>query len=122
MSVAVAGIGLGLVALGVLGIASPDRLVALVRRWQTPRGIWTIAGIRLAIGAALLLAAPVSRAPGYLTAFGALAIVSGVATPIFGVRLFRAVLDWSAGNLGAIRVWAVLVVVIGLSLIWSVAP
>jgi len=123
VAIIVALMGLALAAIGALGLGSPARLIALVSRLQSTRGLYAIAAVRLALGAALLLAAPESRAPAFLLLLGAVALLSGLVTPFFGVERFKSLLDWWSG-LHATRVRAACVVVIalGLALVGSVLP
>ena len=110
-------------ALGALGIASPSRLLGVVRYFQTPMGLYFAAGIRVLLGVALLFAAPTSRAPGLINILGVVIIVMGVVTPFFGLERFRRLLDWwSAQGSAFIRGWAVLVLLFGLSLAYAVVP
>ena len=48
---------------GALGVASPSRLIRLVRGFQTPMGLLFAAGLRIVLGVALFFSAPDSRAP-----------------------------------------------------------
>ena len=52
-----------LAALGALGVGAPRRFVGIVRYFETPKGLYVGAVLRLVLGATLLLAAPASRAP-----------------------------------------------------------
>ncbi len=123
MTLAVALFGLFLVALGITGTRSPQRVLALVTRVQSQMGLYFIAGVRLLLGIALLLAAPTSRAPLYLQILGALSIVSGSITPFFGVRRFEAILEWwRARPPRIVRLWSLFVILFGASLIWAVFP
>jgi len=119
----VALFGAFVVALGLAGVASPAHLLDLVTRVQTRLGLYAIAALRLFLGVAFLAAAGQSRAPLYLQAVGVLALVSGVATPFFGIRRFEAIVAWfrrwpEAG----VRVWSAFVVAFGASLVWAVLP
>ncbi len=115
--------GLLIVAIGGLGIGSPSRLIALVARMQSQRGLYIAAGIRIAFGAALLLAAADSRAPAFLRVFGALALVAGVITPFFGVQRFESLLRWWENRPGLfLRAWCAVVVALGAGIIWAAAP
>ena len=110
-------------AFGALGIASPSRLLGVVRYVQTPMGLYFAAGIRVLLGAALLFAAPTSRAPGLIYILGVVIIVIGVITPFFGLERFRRLLDWwSAQGSAFIRGWAVLSFLFGLSLAYAIVP
>ena len=110
-------------AFGALGIASPSRLVGVVRHFQTPMGIHFAAGIRVLLGIALLFAAPASRAPGLIYLLGVVIIAIGVITPFFGLERFRRLLDWwSAQGSAFVRAWALLALVFGLSLAYAIVP
>jgi hypothetical protein len=123
MTLLVALFGLFVAGLGIAGIVSPERLLATVTRAQARLGVYVLAALRLLIGGALILAAPPSRAPLYLTILGGLSLVSGALTPLVGQRGFEAVLNWwRARPAGAIRLWSAFVVLFGLSLVWAVFP
>lgn len=123
MTLAVALFGLFVAALGAAGLASPEWLLALVTRAQAQLGLYFIAGFRLVLGAALLLAAASSRAPLYLQILGGLSLVSGVVTPFFGARRFEAILGWwRQRSSWAVRCWSGFVILFGLSLLWAVFP
>ena len=110
-------------AFGALGIASPSRLLGVVRYVQTPMGLYFAAGIRVLLGAALLFAAPTSRAPGLIYILGVFIIIIGVITPFFGLERFRRLLDWwSAQGSAFVRGWAVLALLFGLSLAYALVP
>ena len=110
-------------AFGALGIASPSRLLGIVRRFQMPTGLYVAAGIRVLLGVALLFAAPTSRAPGLIFLLGVFIVVIGVITPFFGLERFRNLLDWwSAKGSTFIRGWAVLALLFGLSLAYAIVP
>ncbi len=110
-------------AFGALGIASPSRLLGVVRYLQTPVGLYFAAGIRVLLGVALLFAAPTSRAPGLIHILGVVIIVIGVITPFFGLERFRRLLDWwSEQGSTFVRGWAVLALLFGLSLAYALVP
>ena len=110
-------------AFGALGVASPSRLLGVVRYLQTPMGLYFAAGIRVLLGVALLFSAPTSRAPGPIYILGVFIIVIGVITPFFGLERFRRLLDWwSAQGSAFVRAWALLALVFGLSLAYAIVP
>ncbi len=123
MTVLVVLVGLLVSALGACGLVSPQRLLHLVTRAQSRLGLYFIAGFRLLTGAALLLAAPTSRAPLYLQILGVVSLLSGAVTPFFGVARFEAILDWWRRQASwLVRVWSVVALALGLSLVWAVLP
>ena len=64
-------------ALGALGVASPSRLLGVVRKFQTPMGLYFAAALRVVLGVALFFAAPTSRAPDLIRILGVVIIVMG---------------------------------------------
>jgi hypothetical protein len=114
-------IALATAALGVVGVASPARLIAFVRSWQSPTGVHTAAALRLLLGIALLVVAADSRTPDLLRVLGVLIIVAGIATALIGVERFRALLDWWAAQSPlVIRAWGGFAVAFGLLLVYAV--
>lgn len=102
---------------------SPRTLLGIVRRFQTRAGLYAAAGLRLVLGAALVLAAPTSRAPDVVRILGVLIFASGLVTPWLGLARFRTLLAWWSGRgRGFMRAWAALALVLGLFLAYAVAP
>ncbi|MFY9167554.1 conserved membrane hypothetical protein [anaerobic digester metagenome] len=110
-------------ATGLLGFISPGMLISMVRRFAGPLGVYAAAGIRLIMGLALYLSAPVSRIPHAVRALGDITLAAGAVTPFFGPERFRAALAWwSAQGPAYIRAWSLVAVAIGLFTAWSLAP
>ena len=123
MAVIALVLSLFVAALGVLGIGSPSRLLGVVRRFQTPAGLYFAAAIRLLMGVVLFFAAPASRAPEVLRILGVVIIVAGLITPFFGLERFRRFLDWwVAKGASFVRAWAAFAFVFGLLLAYSLVP
>jgi hypothetical protein len=107
-------VALFIMLVGVAGVLAPDGLMTIGRSVATPVGLYAIAALRVGIGLVLMLVAPVSRAPRTLRVFGAVALVAGLTTPLFGVERTRAILDWeSTQGTALIRVGAGLALAIG---------
>jgi hypothetical protein len=122
MRVAAFLIALFAIVVGVVGIVTPDSLMTIGRYVATPLGLYVIAAIRVAIGLVLMLVAPTSRVPRTLRVVGAVVLVAGLATPLFGVERTRAILDWeSTQGTALIRVTAGLVLAIGGFIAFAVA-
>jgi hypothetical protein len=113
-----------LVALiGALGVVSPSRLLRVVRLFQTRRGLYFAAALRLVLGVALFFAAPTSRAPEMLRLLSVIIIAAGLITPFFGLERFRRLLDWwSARGPGFVRAWAGVALAFGLWLAYALIP
>lgn len=111
-----------LAAVGAVGVVSPTQLLGLVRRIQSPAGLWVATAFRIVLGVSLYAVAAPSRAPEVLRVLGVLTIAAGVATPFFGLERFRKLLDWwSARGPGFVRAWAAVALAFGLSLAYAVA-
>jgi len=54
-------LSLSVVVLGALGIVSPMMLLGVVRKFESPAGIYAAAALRIMLGVALFLSAPPSR-------------------------------------------------------------
>ena len=115
-------IGALMIGLGLVGCFSPDRLLRLVERLRSPRGLLALAVYRAAAGWVLLAAAPASRAPVVVCTIGIVAVFSGVTTACLALPRLQGIVDWwmelvpsflraagvGACLLGAVIVWAVL--------------
>ena len=119
------GIVLGaLIAIvGLIGMAAPSVLLDVGRSLQTSSALVLIAAIRVALGALLIWAASASRVPRTLRVLGAIVVVAGLVTPLFGVERVQAVLTWWAQQ-GQVFMRAIpgVAVVIGGFLIYAFAP
>ncbi len=110
-------------ALGALGVVSPSALLGIVRRFQTPTGVYAAAAIRVVFGVVLLFAAPTSRVPEAVRILAVILIAAGVITPFFGLERFRRLLDWwTALGPGLVRAWAAFAFFFGLVVAYAVAP
>lgn len=111
-----------IMVVGMVGVVTPDSLMTVGRYVVTPVGLYAIAALRVGIGLVLMLVAPISRVPRTLRAFGAIVLVAGLTTPLFGVERTRAIFDWEATQGTAlIRVGAGLAVAIGAFIAYAVA-
>ena len=84
------------VAVGVTAIVAPDMILSLRSLAATQGALLVFGALRVAIGVVLIMTAPASRAPRTLQAAGALLLLAGLATPLFGVERTKAVLAWEA--------------------------
>jgi len=108
---------------GALGVASPSRFLGVMRSFLTPMGLLFAAALRVILGVALLRSAPESRVPELLLVLGVVIIVKGVVTPFLGVERLRRLLDrLSARGALYLRWWAILTMMIGLSLMYAIVP
>ena len=84
------------VAAGVAAVVAPDMILSLRSLAATQGALLAFGALRVAIGVVLIMTAPASRAPRTLQAAGAVLLLAGLATPLFGVERTRAVLAWEA--------------------------
>ena len=117
------GISVLIAALGALGIISPARLLAFVRRVQTPGGVYVAAALRLVLGVVLLLVAPASKAPDLLRVIGVLAVAAALSTPFVGLARCGRLVEWwwGQGSL-VVHAWAAIPLALGLYVAWAVLP
>ena len=112
-----------MVAVAALGVVSPPRLLGVLRKIQTPRGLILIGVLRVILGVALTLSAPASKAPELITVVGVIAIFKGVTLPLIGVERLRRLFDWwSALGDGVLLGWALLATAIGLLVSYAIIP
>lgn len=105
-----------------LGVMVAPLTMAEVGRWmQTPGGLYGTAALRIVMGASLVGVASASRMSRALRVIGALIILIGLVTPLFGLERARLVLDWwVAQGTTFMRVWALFPVAFGLFLIHAI--
>jgi len=116
-------VALFVIAVGATGIIAPDRLFSVGTLVATPAGLLVIAVIRIAIGIVLIMTAPASRMPRVLQAVGAIVLLAGLVTPLFGVERTKAVLAWEAAQgMVWLRVGGALAVAIGGLLTFALTP
>ena len=112
-----------IVLVGITGVLAPDRLFAIGRYVVTPGGLYAIAVVRVAVGIVLIMVAPLSRAPRVLRVLGAVVLLAGLMTPLFGVERARAILEWeSAQGSALIRAGAAVALLLGGFLAFAVSP
>jgi len=112
-----------LAGLGAIGVFYPDFLLELGRRLSTPNGLLVAAAIRVAFGGLLLTAAATSRAPNLLRLFGAVILIVGLLTPVFGPERANTLLQMAAADRGAwFRIGGTFAILIGISFVWALSP
>jgi uncharacterized membrane protein YwaF len=109
-------------ASGVAGLLVPDRVMSVRLIAATQSGLLAIAVLRSAIGIVLIMAAPRSRAPKTLQALGALLLLAGMVTPLFGVARAKAVLEWEAARPMLVRGWAIVAIALSGALVFVMRP
>ena len=83
------------IAVGIVGIVSPDSLTAVRQQYfATPVGLYAAAAFRGAMGLILIVVAPTSRAPKTLRVLGAVMCAQALAATLLGPERARAILEW----------------------------
>ena len=113
MRIATLLVALVVMIVGVVGVVSPESLMTLGRYAVTPAGLYAITVLRVGIGLLLMLVARTSRAPKTLRVLGAVVLVAGLTTPLFGVDRVRTILEWEAMHIALLRAGAVVAVAAG---------
>ena len=114
MRIAALLIALVTIAVGMVGIVSPDSLITLRRSYYaTPGRFYTADAVPVAMGLVLILAASSSRWPRTLRALGAVVCLQGLAATLFGLERARAILEWEAMHTALLRPGAVVALVTG---------
>jgi hypothetical protein len=114
--VAAIAVAVVFIALGLTATVAPDLAIAGSRHLVSTAGIYAAAALRIGVGAALLLVARGSRAPGILRIMGAALLVAGFTMPMLGLENAKARIEWEANHLVLLRMegllfaWAGLVV------------
>lgn len=121
MSLIALVISLFVTAYGALGIVSPRILLKVVRRFESPAGLYVAAAFRIVLGVVLIYAAPTSHLPVIIRTVGIIILLAGLIMPFIGLDRFRKIIAWwTSQGLAVIRVWAGLALAIGLFLAYAV--
>lgn len=87
------------IAIGVVGLASPDLLTTIRRTYfETAVALYSVALLRLTMGIVVILAAPLSRFPKTLRLLGAGMCLQAMAPMLLAPERARAVLEFEAAQ------------------------
>jgi hypothetical protein len=119
MTLAIAVLGLLVLALGALGVARPRSLMTLVERpWRSRAGLYVAVAFRAVVGVLLLAAASGTRFPWIVGAIGVLSVAAAVTLPVLGYERLRKQVDWwMARPDGFVRGWSVAACLFGAFLV-----
>lgn len=108
---------------GVVGLVAPGLLAGLVGTLTGPLGLGLAAATRLLLGAALVVAAPASRAPTFFRVLGIVIFALGILTPLIGVARFDALLHaWTAMPRWRMRLWSGCAAAFGAAVAYGIIP
>ena len=118
--------GLGILAVGKIGLLMPSTLVWIAQRFGTPLQWYAIGAVRVAFGVLLLSVAATSRAPRTLRVVALIPVLAGLgalATPFVGVERAGAILEWwSQLGPGYVRLSALSLLLLGGFIAYACAP
>lgn len=86
-------IGVAYALMGVALAISPDWFLSAVD-WESRQGLYVAAGIRVAVGTVVLLAASAWRFPRVFRAVGAIALTAGLLIPFIPIGFWSEWIRW----------------------------
>ena len=103
----VAGFGVIVAGVGIIGLVRPQSLLDLVERgWKSPAALYFAIGVRLFLGVVLIAAAPDCRYPQAIRILGIVALVAAAAGAVLGRRRLTVFVDWWVKqSTGFVRAW-----------------
>ena len=112
------------IAVGIVGIVSPNSLT-MVRRlyFATPARLYAAGALRVVMGLVIIRAAPTSRAPKILRALGVLMCMQGLAaTLVFGPHRAGAIMEWETmRGTAVLRVGAAVALAAGIFMVFALS-
>jgi hypothetical protein len=87
-----------LLVLGLTGVLWPAGLTSLARWTFSPQGLYTGAGVRVLIGALLIVAAGATAMPKTVRVIGAIIFVAGTLTALLSVETAQRMAGWFFDN------------------------
>ena len=106
-----------LVLLGLTGVLWPSGLTEVAKWTFSPKGLYTGAGVRVFIGALLIIAASATAMPKTVRVIGALIFVTGTLTALLSVETAQRLAAWFFDNgEDRLRILACLLLTVGLFL------
>ena len=126
MRIVILLVALLVIAFGIVGLVSPDSVMAFRRQYvaATLIGPTVVGAVRVAIGLLLIFSAPASRLPKTLRVLGVLVcvqgLVQGVGSPFFGPDRAQMILEWEAAHPALLRVGAPIALATGGFIVFAV--
>ena len=120
MTVFVLILGILILAVGLVVLASPGHMRRAVGSLVRPSTLPVFAIVRIAFGIALVMASAETRLPVFVWAFGLLLIIAGASLPVLGIqRVLKLTEWWLEKPHGVLRGWSLLAILLGALLIWA---
>ena len=93
--IAIALIGLLILAVGLFGICWPRALIWRIERWwRSPVGLQLAIGLRIGLGLLLITQAADTHYPRTIGVIGALSLAAAIGLGFIGYQRLRQVIDW----------------------------
>jgi len=109
-----------MIVISALGVAAPERLLAIIAGWSADRRLHVAVGTRLVLGVIFLLGARSCRVPAVIYAFGVLAVLAAIVLLGLGsVRLDALIHWWSLRPPLLIGAWCLVGVLVGMLVLSS---
>jgi hypothetical protein len=118
--------GLGIAAVGAVGILMPTVLVWIANHFVTSGEFYVLAAVRVAFGLILISVAAASRTPNALRVLGYVILIAGITTALMGLvgmERARSMIEWwlQQGSV-VVRLTAVPVLALGAFVAYACAP
>lgn len=114
-------IGILMIAAGILDLIRPDILKRVIKFFEEGKRLYAVGVIRIAISVLLFLIATQCRIAWFVFAFGVLALVAGIMNLLMPLEKQKEVIKWFENQTAlVIRFFAVLAVILGALLVYSV--
>jgi hypothetical protein len=115
-------LGVAIILAGVLVAVSPERLLS-VADWESRRGLYIAAAMRVITGLVLILAAPASRSPTGFRIIGAIALLAGLVFPLLPTDRWAAFIRWWTQEHRALyRASATVAILLGAFIAYAALP
>lgn len=100
-------LGITVFVLSVWGMFSPARLMKMVSHAMDQKyGMYLAVSVRLVLGAALIIVAPISQFPTTFSVLGWLTIVAAIGLILVGRDRVRRIIAWFEQlSMSAVRIW-----------------
>ena len=87
-----------MIVLGLTGVLWPAGLMGVAKWTFSPTGLYTGAGVRVLIGALLIVAAGATATPKTVRVIGAIIFVAGILTALLSVETAQRLVTWVFDN------------------------
>lgn len=112
--------GIGVVGVGLLGVAAPKQLAMILARWRVLTGFPVTLALRLGFGALFIAAAPSCRLSGFVRAIGLFELLGAVGLVTLGAARLEQFVDWWLGRPPPfVRYWCLAALAFGIVLAYA---